>query len=125
LKSWYLTARDNWVFDSGHPWQLIEGYRGILLKPIDEDAARTRMMSAIDIAFDKEQGPTVRMIGAALAAIAVSWGIPWAEADTEMDRIERELPKAKARVDIIRGALAAQACAPIPFLQQVLPFNFR
>lgn len=120
----YLARREDWETASGHPWPLIQLYRGMLLYPQDAEAARELALDGAGIAFAEDSGPVVHLIGACCRTIAVGWGAPWPEAPARLDQLAVELPLAKPRIERLRAA-QQQPMEPLALLSEVLPFNFR
>lgn len=124
LKNGYLSNRQNWEEDDGHPWPLIQLYRGMLLEPTDRAGAVELAIDGADRAFASEQGPTVKLIGACCRTVAFSWGSPWPESSKVFDSLASELPLAGDRVVILSRAMN-EPLDPLGLLRSVLPFNFR
>lgn len=124
LTAVYLAHREDWEIASGHPWPLIQLYRGMLLHPQDAEAARELALDGAGIAFADESGPVVHLIGACCRTIAVVWGEPWPEAPARLDQLAVDLPLAKPRIERLRKA-QQQPAEPLTLLREVLPFNFR
>jgi hypothetical protein len=126
LAALYLAQQAAWQQDEGHPWPLIQLYRGMLLHPTDAAAARELALSGWELATADGSGPVVWLIGTCCRVIAASWGEPWAEADAALALalLEVELPLAAERIARLRAELA-QPGDPLALLQAVLPFNFR
>ena len=121
----YVSEKDQWGVDEGHPWPLIQAYRGILLHPKEPARAVERMVEASRMALDPKQGPTVRMIGLTLGIIAMGWGAKSMVTEQDLDQIENLLPAAKERVALLREALSNLFECSEELLEGVLPFNFR
>ncbi|QVL49488.1 MAG: hypothetical protein KFB96_02920 [Thiocapsa sp.] len=120
----YLAQRAAWDQAEGHPWPLIQLYRGLLLYPEDAEAARELAIAGALLAFTEESGPVVRLIGACCRTIAAGWGEPWEAAEPVLNDLTEELPLAKERIRLLRSALT-QPTDPLDLLRAVLPFNFR
>jgi len=120
----YLARQEDWQTGYGHPWPLIELYRGLLLYPTDTAAAIERALNAYDLAIEQNQGPTVQLIGAACRTIAASWGQAWPESETVLAKLEQQIPQARNALDAMRAYLTHPEQPPMAFLEQVLPFNF-
>ena len=123
-KEAYLNASSNWETGKGHPWELIQIYRAILLRDKEPDKALELALDAANIAFSTNQGPTVRMIGTCCRIIATLWGEPWQESDKILNTLLEQLPAATDRINILREA-GKSNITPIELLRTVLPFNFR
>jgi hypothetical protein len=119
----YLCLRESWATGFGHPWPLIEMYRGILLRAVDPNGAIQQARTAAGIAFTAYQGPTVRLIGACCRAIGVLWGDPWSEQEAVLAELRQSLPYAKKHIDRLESFLITPK-QPLCILQEVLPFNF-
>lgn len=120
----YLSHQDHWQTNEGHPWPLIELYRGFLLLPGSRQAAAERAIMAGNIALAQDQGPTVRLIGACCMAIARLWGASWPQAENVLKELEESLPLAIDRIQKVRDFMAATEADPKQLLRAVLPFNF-
>jgi hypothetical protein len=120
----YLKHRQEWKVGHGHPWPLIQLYRGFLLHAHETEAARQFAIGAAELAFSADQGPVVHLIGACCRVIAAAWGAPWPEADSEFHELEISLPSACERIAQLRQALQTPP-PPLDLLSQILPFNFR
>ena len=123
LRAAYLAQREQWRVDEGHPWPLIQLYRGCLLRDSDPNAARELALEGFRLATASDQGPVVRLIGATIRAIAAGWGESWADAETVLKPLETALPLAQERVATLRRYLAVPG-DPLELLRTVLPFNF-
>lgn len=121
----YIRKRDSWKTGDGHPWPLIQLYRGILLHETDSDTARCLALDAANRAFSAEQGPTVRLIGACCRCVAADWGAPWPEAGQELEYLEQQLPAAAENTGKLKVAMQTSSYAPRAMLASILPFNFR
>ncbi|MCY2930976.1 MAG: hypothetical protein NTV86_16105 [Planctomycetota bacterium] len=119
----YLATAAQWDCGEGHPWELIEAYRALLLRPTDSVSAAERLDNAWQLAFAQDQGPTVRLIGATLGVVGRWWGRTWDNLAAELDALERELPLAATQVSALRAA-CNQVGNPLGLLEAVLPFNF-
>lgn len=123
LRAIYLQQRADWQVGEGHPWPLIQLYRGFLLRPDDPAEARKLALEGYALATAREQGPLVRLIGAGCRAIAAAWGEPWPDPEILLAPIEKALPLAGERVAAVRRFLAKPS-DPLELLRTVLPFNF-
>lgn len=124
LKQVYIESREKWHVGHGHPWPLIQLYRGFLLKQKDTKTAIDLAMDGARLAWSAKQGPTVRFIGVCCRAVAALWGKQWPDADPILRELEIELPMAKQRIEAIQTALNENQ-EPMGFLSKALPFNFR
>ena len=119
----YLSAQDSWLADDGHPWPLIEAYRGVLLHPTAPEAAISHMENGHD--FAENHGPTVRLIGLTLGIIAMGWGSEDLVNEQDLTDITLQLPAAADATATLQRALNAPLDPPELLLAEVLPFNFR
>ena len=120
----YLAHRDDWQSEAGHPWQLIQAYRALLLFPHDREKALQTMNDGAALAFSPNQGPTVRLIGACLRAISHGWGDRWEESGQVLIEINQTLPFAEHSVNTIKEFIATPGDER-NFIAETLPFNFR
>lgn len=125
--SWraYHAQKEKWEADEGHPWQLIQLYRALLLRPSDPEAALNLALDASSIAFSAGQGPTVQYIGGCCRAIAQHWGAPWPEANLMTQALRKALPMAEGRIAVLENWISNPDATPQSMLAAVLPFNFR
>jgi hypothetical protein len=119
----YRGLRESWATGFGHPWPLIEMYRGILIHAEDPNGAIEQARTAAAIAFTAQQGPTVRLIGACCRAIGVAWGDSWPEHSSVISELRASLPYASAGIDQLELYLR-EPKQPLTLLREVLPFNF-
>ena len=120
----YLKEQADWQSGTGHPWPIIECYRGILLRGQSPDTARDLVRNGADLAFAVNQGPTVQLIGACCRAIAHSWGDTWPNAHEEIATFRANLPNTSQRIDALKRWLH-EPSDPVTILKEILPFNFR
>lgn len=125
FKSSYLDEKRSWhraAIDAGHPWELIEFYRGNLLS--DKNNKLKYFMRAYNIA--KSGGATLKLI-----ALAILGGIYYLNSSVKdefialQEEVYQELPNLS---DTVKGIIAEQIDnpkKPLEFINQVLPFNFR
>jgi CRISPR-associated DxTHG motif protein len=121
----YLDTHAHWSTGEGHPWPLIVAYRALLLRSRAPEEAVDLLVDAAGLAFVADQGPTVRSIGAAIRASAVTWGARWPESEAVLRELRVALPSAAARLDRIAAFVAEPGDDPLALLVEVLPFNFR
>jgi len=124
LQTTYLAQKNLWKCGVGHPWPLIQAYRAIILRSQDHDKALKTIIDGSVLAFEAGQGPTVRLIGACLRAIAHAWGDRWPESASVLDELAGALPEAMDRIGILKKFIA-QPYSESDLLAAVLPFNFR
>lgn len=126
LRKTYRALREQWCEpSSGHPWELIEFYRALLIAPGNERLSHLEKAYRIAV---NEGGETVMVIAAVIAGAAL--------ADTEdakwKARFDNAL-KVAATIPALREngryqALVDQPTVKLPGLDlaaKVLPFNFR
>jgi tetratricopeptide (TPR) repeat protein len=82
----YLSRRDDWDSDFGHPWPLIVAYRAMLTWPTDAAAGRRLFERAVQ--GTEGQGSTLQRIGDAIAAELVAWQ----DGARQMSRLQELLP---------------------------------
>lgn len=125
LDAW-LATRDRWKLGEGHPWPLVAFYRAVLLDRTRGRAARVTVLDyanrAVRLAEATDQGWTVRLIGATLAAAATVWDRPWPDAVDRLADLRENVPAAD--VGAIEAFIATPG-DPLTLLARVLPFNFR
>jgi hypothetical protein len=72
----YLSQQNLWQTGEGHPWMLIQAYRGWLLQRAGHlSAAQTCFHDAIYACFDQSQGPVVHWMGIVIESLALSLGL--------------------------------------------------
>lgn len=119
----YLACRDDWAHSvNGHPWELIEFYRGLLVA--SPAGKRDLFARAFDIA--KSGGPTLWVI----AAVILNGLIPFDPSKKGLypvilADIKKALPAlGSERIAVLESAVSAPQ-PPLEFACKVLPFNFR
>jgi hypothetical protein len=123
----YLEEKPRWAEPAvGHPWELIEFYRALLLPAgPDRDA---RLESAYDLAL-AEGGPTLQVIAAVIqdAAFCDGGNVDREAYGNLVACCAEALPAlGEARLAALRGQLdPATRLAPLDLAKAVLPFNFR
>lgn len=122
VRSAYLAEEGEWGVEYGHPWELIEFYRGLICET-PEDRARH-----FEVAYGKANAgdATLQMIACAIL------GARLAEGMIAQDVYEEKLAHVHSlfpHMDAVREAvLRQQVETPLPaadFMVAVLPFNFR
>jgi hypothetical protein len=118
----YLATENDWGSEQGHPWPLILCYRAMLL-PVG-GKSRSLLEKAVELAWHDSQKGTVRLIGAAIAAIAESRGSVFHDyLDDELDALGEAIPAAKGRIEQLRDWRNMPG-GELELLRSVLPFNF-
>ena len=126
LRRAYCAQMGRWCAPSvGHPWELVEFYRALLL-PAGSERAR-RLETAYRIAL-LEGGETLKVIAAVIAGAALADGLSgeWADRLSQMTEALKGMPGLKENGRY--QALLDQPVARLPPLElaaKVLPFNFR
>ena len=120
----YLEAKSNWKIGEGHPWEMIEFYRALL---VDDDGERKKHFdNAFQIA-QNEGGATLQVI-----ASVILGGERYYNHDMDGKKLQACIESALSAVPSLGqkriNALKQQVTNPIPPLELakiVLPFNFR
>ena len=121
----YLSQRDKWLTEEGHPWPLIAFYRGILLLAEHPEAARAHFEHGCRLAYDANQGPLVNLIGLTIQIAGRVGGQGWATtAEGILAELEKHMPKASEWLRILQKAIH-EPTSPLEIMRKVLPFNFR
>jgi hypothetical protein len=123
MKQSYIAMEPYWETSSGHPWALIQLYRGILIFSADKKKAIELANDGYRLANEDGQGPVVHLIGACCRAISSAWGDKWTDYDDYLKDIEEKIPLASDRVTTVRNYLQNPG-DPLTLLEEVLPFNF-
>ncbi len=124
----YLSKKQQWSKPAvGHPWELIEFYRALLLPEGGERDARLETAFGLAMA---EGGATLRVIAAVIRGATLRNGGSADARHAYRDFVERcavELPAlGEARLAALRGQLdPAARLDPLSLAKAVLPFNFR
>ena len=116
-KAAYLSTRAAWETGTGHPWQLIEAYRGVLLATLDPTEAAKRLDDAV--AGTLKQGPTVRFIGQSIARLRRALFGGAGPSEEVLTELRGQLPGAFTEASRPGDTGALQQFA------SDLPFNFR
>lgn len=120
----YLAGKKDWQVpaDQGHPWELIEFYRGLLCEDVLEK--RAHMRAACEIA--KAGGPTLRLIAAAILGGILTFDNTVKEEYLALvEKVIWEIPNLGAeQCECLRNQPIA-LLSPLALMQKVLPFNFR
>jgi hypothetical protein len=120
----YLSHQDNWKNGHGHPWQLIQLYRAVLIHKTDTKKAIEIALDAYHLTTRQNQGATVRLIGFCCRLITIAWGEQWQDAQIELQKLKLELPTANSHIDVLQDYLNTPSTEALVMLQKVLPFNF-
>ena len=120
LREHYLDVSTQWSSGEGHPWELIEFYRALILSDHREQA-RTHFKLAIQIATNPSCGPTTQWIGHVISEIAIARGFGILELPEEGLPLWENMPLPLSPIDL-PDYLAAFPLKEV--LDKVLPFNF-
>lgn len=119
LRRAYLDVKDDWQSGAGHPWMLIDAYRGWLLADAGEkEAAEQCFEQAVSACQAHQNSLLLQWMGAGLHALASSL------------KLEVQPPSAQAwpaafnTEALIRLQNASQHTQRLQALAQLLPFNF-
>lgn len=124
IASQALDCMEKWHTGEGHPWPLIQLYRGILMLERDKGIALQLFEEAATLAEQAQQGPTVALIGACIRNVAVAHGGSWPGKEQMLEKLRKQLPAAADRIDLIQSVPKPDRRALLDFLASVLPFNF-
>ncbi|MBM7115741.1 hypothetical protein [Archangium primigenium] len=121
----YLDEREGWRTGEGHPWPLIELYRGLLHHQAGEiPESETRLLSGVELALAGEQGPTLSFIGLTIGLVGTQLGLAIHWPRPEVEALRRALPQAPWST--VTAALEGRwERGPLALLESCLPFNFR
>lgn len=123
LEEAYLSVRDNWSYSEGHPAPLIDAYRSHLIKKLDPERAKALAQRAIDECFNNDAGPTLVVIGSAIAIGSRNLGGISLPNEMRLDELQSAFPGAP---DLIARLLSTPDDYDLPStLARILPFNFR
>lgn len=122
----YLSLANNWSHQKdGHPWELIEFYRGLLQHANGNiELAKQSFEVAHEIAIDG--GPTLKIIDAVIiGTYAAIENISFDEYVKLVEEVIEAIPAiGEARKQVLRSQ-PKQKIKTIEFVKAVLPFNFR
>ena len=122
----YLDRRTDWNEGFGHPWQLIEGYRALLLSdtPLAAETGQEHAWRCEELSVVASAGPTLGYIGLAFADVLNAAGYT----------VRFEVDHYRTRHQSLRQSLPDAPWAawedlheqsPRERLRRLLPFNFR
>lgn len=115
----YLAEQNCWQSGDGHPWMLIEAYRGWLLQQQGEnDAASELLQIAVDDCMNADQ-PMLVWMGHCLQALACSLNLP-VKLPNSNKAVAAHYP-AELLTELTQATDHRQR---LQLLQQLLPFNF-
>mgnify|MGYP001942577008 CR=1 FL=1 len=128
----YLSQQNLWQTGDGHPWMLIQAYRGwLLLRSGDFNAASVCFTDAIYACFDQNQGSVVQWMGIVIEALALSLGVKLNISSDDHARAKKVLANIpqNAFVNIPWGNITKWEGVEddkqrLELLNSCLPFNF-
>lgn len=124
LRNIYLENKENWKVGAGHPWEMIEFYRALLVE--SEDEKKEHLQKAYQIAY--EGGPTLRIIACVILGSMYYWNRSddvKHELGKVIDEVVGMLPHLGAeRIKTLHAQLECPI-SPLDFAMNILPFNFR
>jgi hypothetical protein len=121
----YMDAAKDMPYEYGHPWQLIQFYRVCMARRIGRSVSQETIMSIWDLAFDAQQGQTVRFIGMAIGAALGSIDPSWEIVPKTLLVLSENLPAAKDRLELLEHHVKSPPVDSLVALRELLPFNFR
>ncbi|MDO4587852.1 MAG: hypothetical protein Q4C95_11230 [Planctomycetia bacterium] len=117
----YLDHRSNWKSGEGHPWEMIEFYRGLLLTDPLEQANLFRKAHEIV----KNEGATLQVIDAVLLGSLLTLD---SEVEDEyrqkVEQLKTSMPRLEERLTVLIDQPSKKR-SPLELAAAVLPFNFR
>ena len=121
----YLSLKNNWTRkEDGHPWEMIEFYRGMLLEGSQDGIDHLKYAYKL---LEGEKGLTLKVISIVIRASICYYerNMPGDSLLEEINFIEKALPGlGKKRIDALREQLT-NPMAPLELAKIILPFNFR
>lgn len=122
----YLARQDKWQVGNGHPWELIEFYRALLLENAQQRLAH--LDQAAELALRDDSGATLKAIAAVIirARLGLEDHTDWHERlNGLLETLVLELPDfGPTRLELL-SAKNGQTLPPLELARRVLPFNFR
>ena len=117
----YLNSSEKWSFGAGHPWEMIEFYRALLVD--DPDKKILHLQKAYDIAMTGEG--TLHVIAAVILGSLILFQPEKEKQYLELvEQCAVEIPALGNRVTILREHVDRKY-APLELAALILPFNFR
>lgn len=117
----YVKRRSEWKNSPGHPWEMIEFYRGMLLTDPEE------RLKCFRRAYELVRGEAgvLRVIGAViLGSILPLDPSVKDEYESLVTALSEEFPDETSRLAVLKSQPADQLL-PLDLAERVLPFNFR
>lgn len=121
----YLRAAKSMRYDYGHPWPLIQFYRCLMAREHAPQLWEEVAKSVWELAFDSNQGPTVRFIGMCLGVSLGLIDASWPVFGSEMRQLREAFPLAERRLDLLERYAENPPLSPLEAVQALLPFNYR
>ena len=130
LRQRYLAHHAAWQVGQGHPWALIQAWRGWLLQQHGQSAAATVcLQDAVQQCFAPDQGHVLHWIGLVFSSLAQCLGLDVQQLDAQQQaQLLADLPHAPhAALTQLQQAtgLATEPTQVLALLAHCLPFNFR
>lgn len=117
----YLDSSEKWAVGAGHPWEMIEFYRALLVDAPDKKILH--LQKAYDIAMTGEG--TLHVIAAVILGSLVLLQPEREKQYLELvEQCAVEIPALGNRVNILREHVSHKY-APLELAALILPFNFR
>ena len=118
----YLELKENWKLQEGHPWEMIEFYRALLLENPEEK--RKHLKNGCNMALDG--GPALHLIACVIMGSVYCYDKSVAEKLKTLTAITlRELPDLDAKRSAFLRQQLDTPLPPLKLAKAVLPFNFR
>lgn len=117
----YLSAYPEWSVGEGHPWGLIDAWRGVLLYRVGR-LADSRVAFARSLGAFRGAGGTLRLIGTVVQWAAWCAGAAGPVELAQIGELRAELPHAAGSLDALHAF--APGSDPGLVLRRTLPFNF-
>lgn len=117
----YLSSSEKWLVGKGHPWEMIEYYRALLID--DQEKKIKHLQRAYDIAMTGEG--TMHVIAAVILGNLLNF-----QTDKEkeyialVNRCANEVPSLGNRLNVLREHVSRRF-NPLELTALILPFNFR
>ena len=117
----YLSSSDKWLVGEGHPWEMIEFYRSLLIESPEEKMKH--LQTAYDIAMTGEG--TMHVIAAVILGAQLLYQPEMEKTYLELvNRCAVEIPSIGNRLTILHEHVSRKF-QPLELAALILPFNFR
>ena len=120
----YLAEKKNWKVGEGHPWEMIEFYRALLL---EDKTEKTKHLKKADALLANERGITLKAIECVVLGALRFYDqlMDTTEYEKLTESVIQGIPALGAeRVQALRRQIS-QPVSPLEFAKAILPFNFR